>query len=347
MWSDLDSITVRSASPADREAWDAYVRTQARAHPYQLYDWNQVFREAFGCETCYLLGEVDKRIVGVLPLFMVRRSLLGGKWISSMPGGVLADHGAVAQRLIEASIELTQARGACYLSLRDSVVKHHDGRFQTRTAHSYTLSVESSPVAAWASMPSKFRQRVRKARRDGLTAMWDNANISGFYHAYAARMHDFGTPALPKRFFAQSLVCFPEHARLLIIHFGDRAIASGFLFGLEGTLYFLIGAALHQFFGLPAMELALWEVIEHACEAGFHTIDLGRSVPGSGQARWKEKYLARSQEFYYQFFMKDGGTAPELRGGKLYRWGSILWRHLPLPVANILSPVVRRRIPLG
>ena len=107
-------MTIKVVSSLDRQAWDAYVGTCENTSLYHLYGWNKVFREAFGYETCYLVAESDTGVAGVLPLFVINNSVLGGNYVSSLPRGVCANDVNTTQHLIQVAIELAREREARY-----------------------------------------------------------------------------------------------------------------------------------------------------------------------------------------------------------------------------------------
>ena len=346
-------VTVEVAGSGGHQAWDAYVRTCENANPYHLYAWNAIFRETFGCETCYLVAKADAKIKGVLPLFIIKNPVLGSNYISSLRGGVCADDVDAAQQLIQAAIDLTRERNARYLKLRDGVQKWNDDRLETKIEYAYVLAnLPPDPDTIWQTPQARgfrrsVRKSVRKARREGLSVAWGNENLDGFYRVYATAVRDLGTPALPRRFFEKELEQFPNDIRILTVCLADQIIGGICFFTINNVLYALHGLSLQKYFSLQPNDLLYWEAIKYACEHGYRALNLGRSAPGSGHAWFKEKYMARPRELYYQYYLHKAKTVPGVRGGQLYRVVSKVWKYLPLPIANSLSPVVRRMIPMS
>ena len=116
-------MKITYASSEDRFLWDEYVSRHETSHFFQFYGWREIFTETYGCGSLYLMAKVGKEIVGILPLFIVGSSIFGGKYISSMPGGVCADTEDVVRVLIDTAVENTREKDAKYLKIRDSYSK--------------------------------------------------------------------------------------------------------------------------------------------------------------------------------------------------------------------------------
>lgn len=341
-------MTIKVASSVDRHAWDAYVRTYKNANMYHLYCWNDIFREAFGCETCYLVAEADIGITGILPLFAVKKSILGGNYVSSLPGGVCANDEDTAQQLIQAAIEFTRERGARYLKLRDGVRRWNDDRLETQIEYTYVLDeLPPDPDLIWRGVRANVRTPVRKARKEGLVAVWSNDNLDGFYHAYATNMRDLGTPLVHKCFFEKAIEQFPNNAQILTAHLANQVIGGMFIFTFNRVLNNPFASSIRSFFKLCPNDLLYWEAIRYACKDGYRAFDMGKSAKGSGNARFKEKFLAKPRELFYQYYLNTAKAVPVTRGGKMYRMASPIWRRLPLWITNSLGPVIRYVMPLG
>lgn len=341
-------MSVELASSADRQAWDRYVNAHSNASMYHLYDWGGIFREAFGCRTHYLIARSGAQIKGLLPLFMVGASLLGGRYISSLPGGVCADDAVTARQLVQAAIRLTRDKDARYLWLRDAFWKSESCSLETRTEYHFVIGdIPSDPGAMWKRLRRDVRRQIRRAQRQSVVVAWDNGNLDGFYRIHAITMRDLGSPALPRLFFERALELFPDRVRIHTVNLADRAIGSQFSFGFKGVLHCPYGSSLRQFFSVYPNDLSAWETVRYACGSGCREVNFGRSALGSGHAAFKQKYLAEPRAVFYQTYLNTARSSPEVRGGRAYQVARPVWRRLPLAVANALSAIVRRAIPLG
>ena len=89
-----------------------------------------------------------------------------------------------------------------------------------------------------------------------------------------------------------------------------------------------------------------WELIRDACSKGYEIYDFGRSLVESGSCQFKIGWGAEPVPLVYQFFCNGSVRLPDTshdspKRRKLAR----VWRRLPLPLADAIGPMVRRRYP--
>ena len=117
----MSSYHVTVASAQDAAQWDAYVESNGNATAYHEWAWRSVVERAFGHACLYLIARGEGRIVGVLPLVLIK-GIFFGRSLTSLPffnyGGVLADSGDAGRALVEAAGELAKANGCRHVELR-------------------------------------------------------------------------------------------------------------------------------------------------------------------------------------------------------------------------------------
>ena len=84
-------MIVSELTDQDRPAWDAYVTGSPHGLPFHLSGWKDVLFRTYRYETPYLLAREGDRIVGVMPLLVIR-SFLVGNAVTTLPGGLCADN---------------------------------------------------------------------------------------------------------------------------------------------------------------------------------------------------------------------------------------------------------------
>ena len=344
--------------PADRvdKSWDRFVEQHPRATIGHLRAWGGVIREAYGHEALPLAALLEGELVGLLPLVLVRSRVFGDRLVS-MPfldyGGVLVDPDAardagvdVTGALIEAGAEAGRARGARSLGLRQfHAIASGDPVSDDRVTMLLPLS---SADAVWKALPSERRNRVRKGDKSGLSVAWGGAELlAGFYEVFAANMRDLGSPVHSGAFFARMLAQLPDTARVLQVR--DR---SGRPVGAAVCLFFRDTIAVpwvssrRDAFALCPNFVLYWEVIRFGCAEGYRTLDLGRSFRNAGTFEFKRQWGAVPHALPWIFRdLIAGGPPPVDRDSSRYRQLVALWKRLPVPVANLLGPWVRRQVP--
>src|SRR5262249_8043805 len=121
--ADCEEI-VLSRNVSDRAAWDAFVISHPAGTPFHLLRWQHIIHDAFGYEPQHIIARStrDGRVLGVLPLFLVR-SLIFGRILTSTPranyGGILASSENAAQAILQSARETARKLGVQFLELRN------------------------------------------------------------------------------------------------------------------------------------------------------------------------------------------------------------------------------------
>lgn len=100
-------LAVTELTEQDRPGWDGYVKNLSCGLPTHLSGWRDVMSKFYDYETHYLMARRGEKVVGVLPMFIVR-SVLVGDSAMTMPGGLCADSCEIAQALIDRGQEIAR-----------------------------------------------------------------------------------------------------------------------------------------------------------------------------------------------------------------------------------------------
>jgi len=87
-----------------------------------------------------------------------------------------------------------------------------------------------------------------------------------------------------------------------------------------------------------------WAFMERACDSRLTLFNFGRCSEGSGTHRFKRQWGSRDEQLWW-YQRGDGAANTPSPDDGAYSWGPRLWRHLPVPVANILGPPIVAGIP--
>lgn len=337
----------------DRLDWDAYVKTAPWGLPQHLSGWREILHKTNGYETHYLLARQGEHIVGVLPLFIVR-SLLVGRLASTLPGGLCADSADVAAALIAQGQGLARQAKAKCLTLHDTRVAW-PGDLSTSSYHVHWLvTLEPEPELLWQRLDGNIRRQVRLARRNDLTVEIDRtgAALGAFYDVFSRFTHQHGTPVFSQNFLEAIVETFPAAFNIVVVRQGPQPIGAYFQLELGQTMYGVWGASLREYLNLRPAYLAHWEILSHACLAGFHYLDMGRSPTASNASKYKGQWGGEAKPVYQQVTSFSRGPdangivnrAESDRGFQLMKR---LWPKLPRPVVQYLGPKLRRHVPFA
>ncbi|WP_443134934.1 FemAB family XrtA/PEP-CTERM system-associated protein [Halorhodospira sp. M38] len=327
--------------------WDAFVEGHPQATFFHRAGWARVLNQVFGHEPHYLLAERDGRVEGVLPLARVRSRLFGDALISTpfcVYGGLVAENEATVAALDQAACEHAEALGVDHLEYR-----HTRRRFPARPARTDLYATFRRPIAPDAesnllAIPRKQRRMVRQGIKSGLRSDWD-ADASRFYPIYAGSVHRLGTPVFPRRYFRILKEVFGEDCRILTASKGREPLASVLAFYFRDEVLPYYGGGLPEARKAAAYDFLYWELMRRGCEAGAQIFDFGRSKQGTGAFSFKRNWGFEPEPLAYEYHLVRGSGIPDHnplnpRYQRAIRW----WRRLPLPVANLLGPLVIRSL---
>jgi len=330
----------------DGTAWDAFVEQAPDAAITHLWAWRDVMDRAYGHRSFYLAAVDGAGLRGVLPLTLVAGRLVGRHMVS-IP---FMDHGGVCGAL-DPEAEEALVRAAQELALTHRAVLGLRSRRETaidipRSLEKVlmVLSLEGGEEAVWRRIPSKRRGQIRKGQRNGLTASMRGADgLEDFYRVLAANMRDLGSPVHSIRFFRAILEELGERARIVLVRSGDLTIGAGLLLADGDTLSVPWSSSLRRYFSKGPNQVLYWESMRHGVAEGFRTFDFGRSSVGSGTYQAKQEWGAQPVQLYWHYHPAD--ARPPEEGVQRLAWGVRAWRRLPLPIANLVGPAIRRGIP--
>lgn len=346
-----ESATVTVQSATDAGAWDAFVESHAAGTVDHLWAWRRVIAEALGHESLYLEARRRGAIVGVLPLVLMR-SWIFGRSVISLPflnyGGILAvDNDAdVVTALVDAARDATCRFGGSHVELRHSA-RQCPALPARRHKLAMTLPLPESADALWTQLDRKVRNQVRKAQKAELRVTLGGGElVDAFYTVFAHNMRDLGTPVYPKRLFAAVFDAMPDRARAVVVSQGDRPIAAGISLRLGTNVLNPWASSLREFRPLCPNMLLYWTMLEQAVADGATVFDFGRSSPGAGTHQFKLQWGATERPLSWEYVLLSRADPPDHGPSNAkFERAIALWQRMPLPVANVIGPLVARHLP--
>jgi GNAT acetyltransferase-like protein len=169
--------------------------------------------------------------------------------------------------------------------------------------------------------------------------------VGAFYDVFARHMRDLGTPTLPRRFFETVAQRFARELSFGCAFYQGKPVAGGcgFRFGNEYELTWV--CALKEYHRIYANMLLYWRYIERAASEGLRVFNFGRCTPGGGTHQFKQHWGSRDVPlWWYQRVAGRRDATPSPRE-RAFAWGPMVWKRLPLALANSLGPRIVRLIP--
>jgi FemAB-related protein (PEP-CTERM system-associated) len=208
------------------------------------------------------------------------------------------------------------------------------------------LDLFAGVKSVWDSFPAKVRNQVRKAEKSGLRpAIGGVELLNEFYPVFAANMRDLGSPVHHQSFFAHLLTEFGSQARLVVAREGQRTVGGLVCLVFKNIAVVPWASSLREYFPRCPNNLMYWEAIQYAVGLGCTSFDFGRSSVGSGTYDFKRQWGAKPVQIYWQVLPRNGreDVAVSTNESK-YRLMREIWKYLPVSVATLLGPPIRKYI---
>lgn len=328
-------------------AWDDFVGRHAGGSFFHLSAWGSVAKDVFGHRTHHLAARSRGAVSGVLPLTEVRSRLFGAALIANgfcVGGGPIADDEDSLRDLLDQAEHLGRKLGVDYVELRDTPKAAAGWTARGDLYAGFHGSIAPCEAENLKQIPRKQRAVVRKALASGLCSRIE-ATAEAFYPLYSRTMRDHGTPALPPRYFEHLLETFGQDCEVLTVYAGDRPISSVLSYYYKDHVlpYYTGSDPAARRSG--ANDLMYWLLMRRAVDRGKTVFDFGRSKVGTGPFSFKRNWGFEPRPITHQYRLLRKTALPNVNPTNPRYAGMIqLWRRLPVPVANSLSPLVSRHL---
>jgi FemAB-related protein (PEP-CTERM system-associated) len=331
--------------------WDRFVMQHPDACFTHRFGWRRVIESVYRHRSGYLAAVKRGQILAMLPLFRFKRPFYPPEWIS-IPffdhAGILTKTPEAGQFLVEKAWKTLGCKNTAGLSIRQDtnvdlsgllLSGRHPKIFTEKT--NLAIPLASSPRQMMAAFPAKLRSQINKGIKNGLT--WDIGGpklLPAFYKVFTQNMRDLGSPVHSPSFFKTTFAVFPGRAFICVVYHKGMPVAAGFVFRFKNRLVNPWASSLRQFRSLNTNMLLYWQMIRLACSLNLDIFDMGRSSKGASTFRFKQQWGPKQTQLSWYTWK---GDRPGVPGETL----SISpWQKLPLGVANLAGPLVRRHISL-
>jgi FemAB-related protein (PEP-CTERM system-associated) len=286
-------------------------------------------------------------ITGWLPLTEVRSVLFGKALVSSgfgVGGGICASHPEATSALARAAMAYAQAQGFAAIELRGGAIPENWQQWSDKHC-GFERALAIDDDAELLAIPRKARAEVRKGLAAGfqISVGRSGRDRRAHYACYSESVRNLGTPVFPRRLFAAMLDAFPESSDILTFWKGDEPIASVLSFYHNGAVMPFWGGGTFAARAARANELMYYELMLHARKRGMERFDFGRSKTGSGPFAFKKNWGFVPEPLTYGVWTAPGHAARNIDPTDAsYSRKIELWKKLPLPVANLIGPMIAR-----
>lgn len=326
--------------------WDSMVLSRTDTEYSHLSAWKAIVQETFGHDTQLLVAVSGSReIVGLMTITAVSSLLFGKRQISPAflnYGGPVGTPAAVRALVLWAK-ETAQTPGQ-----KGGVIRARSALPIPGSVHEGKVTVEmelpGSDDALFKGFPSKLRSQIRRAARDGATAVHGIEFVDEFYSVYRRNMRDLGSPALPLAFFRRITDSLSTYSRVCVIRHEGTPIAAGFGFQWHGTLEMTWASSLREYNKMAPNMMLYWSMMRQAIADEARVFDFGRCTPGSGPHKFKLQWGGVGRPLPWYLLSSDGKAGPQ-KEQPIFRIARRMWCHMPLMIADHLGPLLVSGLP--
>lgn len=335
-------IEIREVRASDAAAWEAAVAGIAGSTFFHRFGWRELLCAELGYQDRYLCAIRDGRLVGLLPLLLVRSRLFGSS-LTSLPfcsyAGPLAEDSAVVDALIEAAVRTGIDSGVDRVELRGL------RSFRPTSPRQQLYFTFRAPIPlqleSLKDLPQKRRNVLRRAISIGLRAQISR-EPDRFFDLYAENARSHGTPALGRRFFRALVDAFPEDCDILFVTDAAGKDLSAILsFYHAGEVLAYFAGEVPEARATNANDFKYWSLMKHAVGKGCTGFDFGRSKAGTGSFEFKRLWGFEPWPLQYEFPYLPSGVVPQNNPtNPRYRLAIEVWRRLPRFVVDRVGPAL-------
>ena len=329
--------------------WDECVSRSIGGTFFHTTAWKTIIETVFGYTPHYFFVEQEGEILGILPLFLVKKPLRGQVLIS-VPFGV---YGGICGKTPEC-VELLQKKGESlsrdlevdFLELRHVEPVGRDLPIK-ELYFSFSREIFDGEEKNMMAIPRKQRRMIRQGKNHELESKIGGKEfLKDFYQIYTSSLRNLGTPAFPYRYFEVLLDELGERCKILTVWYQNQMAAAVMTFCYHDQLLPYYGGGLPQYLRYAVYDFMYWELMRYGWEHGYKIFDFGRSKQGTGAYDFKRHWGFEPRALQYQYYLPNGGELPNVNptNPKFQPFIS-LWKKLPLPLANLIGPQVIKYLP--
>jgi CelD/BcsL family acetyltransferase involved in cellulose biosynthesis len=342
------SMEARMIDPIADPTWVGLLQRSPSAEVFHHPRWLELLRSQYGYELrACCIANGDGLEAGI-PVARIESRLTGRRLVSVPFSDVCApalarDADPAALRALGPALAEQARRSGLELTVH-APLPGTPGAFVQPSFLRHLLPLARDPAEVERRYSkSQVKRGIKKARREGLRMerRTDVAALDAFYSLHLQTRRRLGVPTQPKRFIRRFERLFDAGLGFvsLVLDEGEPIAAAVFL-TFNGTVTYKYGASAAEGLSKRPNNLLFAETIRWACEAGFQTLDFGRTDAGNeGLRSFKRSWGAEEVELSYTYLAdRPPPPGPGLRERAL---GTAI-RNSPAFVGRLLGAALYR-----
>ncbi len=335
---------VKTLDKLNYSRWDSFVEANPDGTFFHQSGWKDVIERSFGHKTYFLYAERDGEITGILPLVHISSLLFGNTLVSTafcVYGGIVASDSTTALVLDKEACRLAEELGVDCLEMRNRVQKTPE-RPHKELYVTFRKELDADVEKNMLAIPRKQRAMVRKGIEAGLTSSID-LGVDCLYRAYSESVRNLGTPVFPKKYFQVLKDVFADQCEVLTVDLKGQLVASVMNFYYKDEVLPYYGGGTDLARDVKGNDFMYWEVMRRAVEKGVKIFDYGRSKIGTGSYSFKKNWGFTPEPLFYEFHLVKADSLPDINPlNPKYRLFIAAWKRLPLPISQLIGPLLSK-----
>jgi len=342
------TATAATIDPIADPAWRRLLERSPSAEVFHHPLWMELLRSQYGYEFEACCIGNGAGIEAGIPVARVESRLTGRRLVSIPFSDVCAPvtaHDADPTALEDLGLALVEQAGRSGLELTvHAPLPSAPGAFVQPSFYRHLLPLADDPAEVERRFSkSQIKRGIKKARREGLEVerRTDRAALDAFYALHLQTRRRLGVPTQPKRFIRRFERLFEQGLGFVMLTLDDGdPIAAAVFLTFNGTVTYKYGASDARKLAKRPNNLLFAETIRWACEAGYETLDFGRTDIGNdGLRAFKRAWGAEESELAYTYLTE---RPPEAGAGLRDRVLGTTISHSPAFVGRLIGAALYR-----
>ena len=184
-----------------------------------------------------------------------------------------------------------------------------------------------------------LRRKIRKSDLNGIVIKPGKSELlHDFYEIYSRNMHRLGSPALPRKWFANLVGQYTNgEACIWCAYVNDKPVGAAFMLEYKGFYEACWFSTNHKYNKLYTSYGLYWKMICHAVEHKGLNFSFGRSSLDSGVHKYKKQWGGTDIPLVWNY------SHPLGKNIRSFTFLTKLWKLLPYQLARLLGPFVAGR----
>ncbi len=312
--------------------------------------WMKFVERVYGYRAYRLVARTGDEIAGLLALSHVKHPLFGNYLVTAplgSYGGLALSTGDSCNALLDRARVLADEVGAQYVNVRSTEGERTPpaGWLQEPVYATYRAELTPDAESLLATYSPNHRNHIRKSLKKGFEIRFGRLELlDDAYRVLTRSMHELGSPYHSKAYLRGMAEAMAENLEFAVVYGQQGELAGAGVFIHQGDVVTNLHAnILRAFRSDYAGEFLYWSVIRRYSELGFRVFDMGRSLIGSGNEKFKMKWKPRKEVLSYWYALRGGASLPTLnQKNPKFRLAIRAWQRLPGPVVQVLGPSLIR-----